>query len=63
MTKKPKIKLVGTDGNVFALLGKVRPELVKLGYKESKINAIMSNSMSGDYRHAIREISKHFDIV
>lgn len=34
MKKKPKCKLIGTNGNVFALAAKVREALRKAGLRE-----------------------------
>jgi hypothetical protein len=32
--KLPKCKLIGTDGNVFALAGRVRKTLIKAGQRD-----------------------------
>lgn len=32
--KKPKVKLVGTDGNVFSIIGKVSGALKRAGMEE-----------------------------
>lgn len=48
-----KVKLVGTDGNAFALLGRMRDALRKGGVSETEIKAFMAEAMSGDYDHLL----------
>ena len=60
--KPIKVKLVGTDGNAFALLGvctsaarkaKIAPELVK---------AFQNEAMSGDYNHLLATCCDCFEV-
>ncbi len=46
---KIKVKLVGSDGNAFAVLGKVKDAMKKAGVSPEEIKAFMSEAMSGDY--------------
>ena len=48
-----KVKLVGTDGNAFAILGKVKNALVKAGYPDDA-KAFLTEAMSGDYDHLLQ---------
>jgi hypothetical protein len=48
-----KVKLVGTDGNAFALIGKVKQALrdKKVPVEEQK--KFVEEAMSGDYDHLL----------
>ena len=48
-----KVKLVGTDGNAFAILGKVKQALGKAGAPPEDIKAFLKDAMSGDYNHLL----------
>jgi len=56
---KPKLKLVGTDGNAFSLLGKARTVALKhkMNWKQ-----IMKEAMEGDYNHLLTTLMKYFDV-
>ena len=58
---KPQVKLVGTDGNAFAVLGKVKAALVKAGMKE-EAEAFMKEAMSGDYNHLLATAMEYVDV-
>jgi len=45
---KPECKLTGTDGNVFAIMGKVTSALKRAGQRE-KAEEFRTKAMSGDY--------------
>lgn len=57
------VKLIGTDGNSFALIGKVRKAL-----KENKVpfeeqNNFMEEAMSGDYSHLLATCMKWVNVI
>lgn len=60
--KKPKLKLVGTSGNAFALLALAKREARKIGMDPAEITAMMDEAMSGDYDNLLNAIGKRFDI-
>lgn len=55
MTKFPhvKVKLVGSDGNAFAVLGKVKAAMRKANVPAADQKAFMDDAMSGDYDHLL----------
>ena len=57
--KKPKLKIIGTDGNTFALLGKASKVA-----KENKMDwdKISKEAMSGDYDHLLKTLMEYFDV-
>lgn len=51
--EKPTVKLIGTDGNVFAILGRVKQALQRAGADKEYINKFINDATSGDYNHAL----------
>ena len=49
-----KVKLVGTDGNAFAILSKVRGALKQAKVETSEIESFTKQAMSGDYDNLLR---------
>lgn len=47
--EKPRIKLVGEDGNAFAILGRVSKAPRKAGADKEYIDKYISEATSGDY--------------
>lgn len=61
--EKPKVKLSGTDGNAFAVLGKVSTALRRHGHMTSdEIEEFMADAMSGDYDHLLRVCMDYVDV-
>jgi len=61
MKVKPQVKLVGTDGNAFAILAKVKTALRKAGQVE-EAEAFMKEAMSGDYDHLLATAMEYVDV-
>lgn len=51
--KKVKVKLVGEDGNSFAIMGRVVRALRRAGHGREVIKAYQNEAMSGDYDHLL----------
>jgi hypothetical protein len=49
-----KVKLTGTDGNAFAIMGAVQKALRKAGASQTELDAYYKESTSGDYDHLLR---------
>ena len=56
--RKPPLKLVGEDGNAFAILGRASRVARKHGLDWSKIQA---EATSSDYDHLLQTMMKYFD--
>ena len=46
---KPHVKLTGTDGNAFAIMGSVRSAMRKVGWSKAEIAEATDDMMSGNY--------------
>ena len=53
MKKKPVVKLIGEDGNAFAIMGKVVKAMKRTGYSQDEIKDYQAKAMSGDYNHLL----------
>ena len=55
MPKYPdiEVQLTGTDGNAFAIIGKVRQELQRNKVPRIEIDSFVSEAMSGDYDNVL----------
>jgi len=49
-----EVKLVGTDGNAFALISVVRKALRKAEVSQEEIDEFVAEATSGDYNHLLR---------
>lgn len=62
MEKKPKLKLVGTDGNAFAIIGACRSAARKAGFSQEKVKQMTDELTSGDYDNVLATACKYFEV-
>jgi hypothetical protein len=62
MTEKPKLKLVGKDGNAFNILGLARKAARNAGWTKEEIDAFMKEATSGDYNDLLAACMEHFEV-
>lgn len=48
-----EVKLIGEDGNAFAIMGRVQRALKQHGVAKEEINEYLRESQSGDYDHLL----------
>lgn len=63
MTDKPAVKLIGEDGNAFAILGRVTRALREAGYSKDHIQRYQREAMEGDYNHLLMVTMEYVDVV
>jgi len=56
--KRPHVELAGQDGNAFAIIGRVRDAMRKVGWSRAEINEATDDMMSGDYSNLLATASK-----
>ncbi len=56
-----KVRLVGTDGNAFAVLGKVRRAMERAGHGD-RVKEFFAEATSGDYDHLLGTAMKWVDV-
>lgn len=62
MPKKPKVKLIGEDGNAFAILGRVFKAAQAVGWTKEEWDAFKKEATSGDYDHLLRTVMKYCEV-
>ncbi len=62
MYEKPVLKIIGRDGNAFAILGEAKKVLKQHGYDKQEIEQVMNEAMAGDYNNLLQTMLKYFDV-
>lgn len=57
------VKLVGEDGNAFAILGRVQKEMRRNKVPKEVIDAYLAEATSGDYDHLLRVTMDYVDVI
>jgi len=60
--EKPKVKLIGTDGNIFALAGKVSEALRKAGHNNKSKEFSGKLFQCGSYEEALLLMDDYVEI-
>ena len=60
--EKPVVKLIGEDGNAFAILGKVKKALRAANYPQETIEKFTTEAMSGDYNNLLQVCMKYVEV-
>lgn len=63
---KPKfpnvsVRLVGEDGNAFAIIGRVQRAMSRAGISKEDIDAFRKEATSGDYNKLLRTVMETVD--
>ncbi len=61
--KKPICKLTGTDGNAFAIMGRVRDALKKAGFSKTYIKNYTKKAKSGNYYNLLQVSMEYVDVI
>ena len=57
------VKLIGTDGNAFALLGKMQAEMRRAKVPAGEIEEFMEEATAGDYNHLLATCTKWVNVT
>ena len=60
--RKPVVKLSETDGNAFAILGRVSAAMKRAGIPKETISAFFAEATAGDYDHLLRTAMKYAEV-
>lgn len=58
---KPRLRLVGEDGNAFAILGRARRVALQAGWSDKEWRDFHREATSADYNHLLATVMEHFD--
>jgi hypothetical protein len=56
------VRLVGTDGNAFAILGTVRRALMAANVDADELAEFTADATSGDYDHLLQTVMRWVDV-
>lgn len=63
---KPKLQLVGREGNVFSILARARKKITEWNRKHPDnlidIDEFQREAIKGDYDHVIQVCMKYFEV-
>ena len=62
-TDRPTVKLTGTDGNAFAVMGVCTRAAKRAGWSADDVTDLTRDMMSGDYDHLLGVAMTRFDVV
>lgn len=60
--ERPQLRLLGTDGNAFAILGKALRAGRAAGWSQPKLDAFQAAATGGDYNELLRAVQEAFDV-
>ena len=60
--ERPRLNLVGHDGNAFNVLGLARRAAKEAEWSQEKIDQFMKEAMAGNYDNLLATCMKHFDV-
>ena len=59
---KPKVKLVGQDGNAYAIMGACQKAARRAGWSAERIKAVIDEMTAGDYDHLLATAMNNFNV-
>lgn len=59
---KPKVELIGNDGNAFSILGQCNRAAKRAGWSQEALTRFQGEAMSGDYDHLLQVVLEHFEV-
>jgi len=59
---KPVLKLIGNDGNSFAILGNANRVARKAGWTPERIKEFQNKAISGDYDNLLCVCMEYFEV-
>lgn len=59
---KPVVKLIGNNGNAFAILGSCSSAARKAQWSAEKVKEFQDKATAGNYDHLLRVVGEYFEI-
>ncbi len=60
---KPKVKLIGADGNAFVILGRCMQIARKSKWSQEQVDQFKKEATSGDYDYLLQTVMKYFEVT
>jgi len=62
MNQRPRVKLIGEDGNAFAILGACRRAARKANWTDEQWSEFETKATDGDYDRLLLVVMEYFDV-
>ena len=59
---RPKLKIIGTDGNAYALLGRAHVAAMRAGWSKERWEEVRIRATSGNYDNLLFVLQEEFDV-
>ena len=59
---KPAVELIGQDGNVFSIMGRVKKALFRAGADKEYVDKYLNEATAGDYDNLLVVSMKYVDV-
>jgi hypothetical protein len=59
--KKVVMRLVGEDGNAFAIMGRFIKAARRTGWSQEEIDVVLNEAKSSDYNHLLATIAEYVE--
>ena len=59
---KPRLRLIDTDGNAFAILGAALNKAREAGWSVEKYKRFKEEALSGNYDQLLATVQRYFDV-
>jgi len=59
---KPTVKLIGRDGNAFAIIGQCMRAARRAGWSKERIDEFSKKARSGDYDNVLQACMEYFNV-
>lgn len=59
----PRLRMVGEDGNAFAILGRWQQAARRVGWTSDEVSAVVKHATSGDYNHLLATVADNCEEV
>ena len=59
---KPIVRLIGADGNSYAVISACKRAARQAGWSEEEVTELVSDMMSGDYYHLLGIAMDRFEV-
>lgn len=59
---RPVVKLIGTDGNAFAVVSRCRQAAREAGWADEQWDVVREEMFDGDYDHLLGVVMNYFEV-
>ena len=60
---KPTVKLIDTNGNAFAIIGRVKQALERSGADKEYVDRFVQEAMARDYNHLLSTAMEYVNVT